>query len=192
MTVGVYDVSGVNLETARGSYPVTLTLSSSGVFAGTHSGQTSSGEVTFNSLRILSAGTFSITASSTSITSAILSSLSITNYVYSITLTPSSASASVNFSFNIAVILLGEDLNAFPGTCTITLAEATASLQGTTSLAITGGSGSMSVYLTSIGDKSIVATCPGISPSPVVTQTTVVTALQEIVKITDFTAVRFM
>lgn len=188
MALGIYDTAGTNLETARGPYTISLSLSPTGTFSGTSSGSTASGVLTLSSLRILTAGSFTMTAASTSVTSA-TKALTIVNYVYTITLSSTTTTPSVNFSFTITATLKGEDGNAFTGTCTVTLTESTSSLVGTTSNAITGGTGTFSVYLNSAGAKSIVATCPASGSSPAVTQTISITALTNILKITSFTAV---
>ena len=144
-----------------------------------------------SSLRILSANTFTLTASSTGITSA-TASLTIVNYVYTISLTATPSIISVDFDLSIAATLKGEDNNLFTGTCVIGLTESTSSLQGTTSQSITGGTGSFSIYFTSVGTKSVVATCSASGSSPAVTQTVSVTVQSNSIKITSFTAVSYM
>ena len=190
-TIGAYDNLGQNLETLRGPYTIALSLSPTGTFSGTTSGSTSAGILSLSSLRILSANTFTLTASSTGITSA-TASLTIVNYVYTISLTATPSTVSVDFSLSIAVTLKGEDTNLFSGTCVIGLTESTSSLQGTTSQSITGGTGSFSIYFTSVGTKSVVATCSASGSSPAVTQTVSVTVQSNSIKITSFTAVSYM
>ena len=92
----------------------------------------------------------------------------------------------MNFLFSISIGLFGEDGGAFTGSCVITLTESTSSLAGTLSNTITG-SGSLSVYLNSIGSKSIVATCPASGANTVKTQTIAITCLTLILKLTPIT-----
>ena len=193
MTIGVYDNTGTNLESSHGTYSISLALSPTGTFSGTYSGSASSGQITLASLRILSAGTFAIIASCTGVTSATSSSLSIVNYPHTMTLTPSTLSPSVNFLFILTVSLYGEDLNLYTGSVTIALSDSTSSINGDTSLAITTGIQTFNVYSTSIGSKTIIATCPLWGSYPAVTKSVSITALTLILKIISFSPiVRFI
>ena len=167
-----------------------LSLSPTGTFSGVTALSTSAGVVTFSNLRILSANTFTLTATS-GLISATSSSFTVINYVYTITLTSTatSTSPSVYFSFTINVALSGEDGHAYTGSSTIAASESTSSLQGDSSKTITTGSGTFSVYLTSIGTKSIVFTSPAVGSSPAVTNSISITALTEILKITSLTPI---
>lgn len=189
MTVGVYDNTGTNLETLRGPYTISLSLTPTGSLAGTLSGSTSSGSIIFSSIRIKSAGSFSIVASSSGVTSAQTTVLTVKNYVYTISLTSSTSTPSVNFGFTLTGTLNGEDGNLFIRSCTVTLTEATSSLAGTTFLTTSTGTASFAVYLTKVGTVSIVATCPAEDSSPAVSGTISITAQTLILKITSFTPV---
>ena len=164
-----------------------MALSPSGTFSGTITGLTSSGIITFSTLRILSRNTYTLGASSTGITSATSSSFTVVNYAYTVTLATSNSSPSVNFAFTITVTIKGEDGNAFTGSCTLSLTESTSSLGGTTSITTTTGSGTLSVYLTSTGIKTITGTCPLSGSSPAVSGTITETVTTEILQITSFT-----
>ena len=192
VALSVCNTGGTAVETFRGSYTITLSLSPTGTFYGTPSGNTIAGVLTISGLRILTAGAFTLTAASTAITSAYIS-LNIVNYVYTITLSSTTTTPSANFSFTITALLYGEDGKTFTGSCTVTLTESTSSLQGTpTNTIATTGSGTFSVYLSSVGAKSVMATCPASGSSPAVYQTIAITVSQLTVKITPFTAVRPM
>lgn len=150
---------------------------------------TTSGQAVFSSLRILSAGSFYISGSSSGLTSVTTSSsVTITNYVYTITLTSSSSTPSVNFAFVITASLKGEDTNTFTGVCSMTLSESGSTLSGTVSGSVSGGSGTFSVYFTSPGDKTVVATCPSVGSSPAVTANIALTALSLKIILSSFTA----
>ena len=188
VTVGVYDSTGATVENARGPYTISLSLSQTAVTSGTWSGATTSGVLVLSSLRILTWNTYTLTASSTGITSAVSTSFTNINYVHTITMSTSNSSPTVNFAFTITVNLFGEDANAFTGSCVITLTESTSSLSGTTSYTIsTTGTYGFSVYLTTVGTKSIVATCPASGSNTQKTQSISITALTLILKISPTT-----
>ena len=185
INIGVYDNSGINLETNVGIYIVSLNLSPTGSFSGMISGTTSSGVITLSNLRILSAGTFNIIVSSAGITSATSSSLTITNYVYAISLASSTSTPTANFPFTITVTLKGEDNNLFTGISTTVLTCAN-TLSGITSLSNSGGTVTFSIYFTSLGSQVITAT------SSSITGNITISVLSEILKIITFTPVLFM
>jgi hypothetical protein len=177
LVVGVYDNSGTTVESSRGPYTVALNLSPTGTISGTSSGSTSSGQITFSSIRITSAGTFSIVATSSTITQAQTSTVTIKNYVYTITLTGPVSNPSVNFDFSITATLKGEDTNTFLRSCVLTLSEVANNLGGTLTQAITTGSYTFTVYLKTVGTFNIIGTCPAEDSSPAVTGTVSVTSL---------------
>ena len=160
------------------------------MLSGTAGLATTSGESSFTSLRILSAGTFTITASCSTVSSIISvttsSSVAIVNYVYAITLTNTPTSPTVDHSFTVNIVIKGEDNNAFTGVCSMTLSAT--NLAGTLVSSITGGSGTMSVYFTTSGTKTITATCPAVDSSPQVQSTLSITVLQPMLKISGFSA----
>ena len=192
ITAGVYDNSGATIESSRGPYSISLALSPTGTISGTSSGSTSAGTITFSSIRITSAGTFVIVASSSLITSAQTSSVTIKNYAFTITLTGPGSNPSVNFDFTISATIKGEDGNAFVRSCVLTLSEVANSLGGTLTQSVSTGSIDFTVYLKTAGTFSIVGTCPAEDSSPAVTGTVSVTALTLILKITTFSAVIYI
>ena len=149
-----------------------------GTISGTVTGNTAAGQITFSSLRILTSGTFSIRASCTNMISATSASTTITNYVYSITLAASTTTPSMNFDFTITATLKSEDNALYKAaSVTVSLAESTSSLSGTTSAGsvTTTGISTLTVYCSSIGAKTIVASVPASSPFTAVTQSIAVT-----------------
>lgn len=193
MTIGVYDNAGTNIESTRGPYSISISLTPAGTFSGSISGNTSAGTLVLSNLRILSAGTYTITAACTGVTSVATASFTNINYAYQVTLGTSISTPTVNFSFTITATIKGEDLNSFTGICSATLSESSSTaVYGTTTGSNTSGTLSFSIYLVATGAKTIVVTCPAIGSSPAVSGTIGVTLLQEILKITSFTpTVRF-
>ena len=192
LVIGVYDYAGTTLETIRGPYIVAIALSS-GTLSSTASQATSSGLATFANLRILSAGTFTITASSTGITSITTSSVIISNYAYSIALVTSTSTPSKNFSFTITATLTGEDGAAFTGSCTVALAENGGNtIYGSPSATSTTGTVGLSIYFIVTGSMAITATCPAYNAYPAVTSTISVNVQTIILQITSFTPVCFI
>ena len=190
VTVGVYDSTGASLESLRGPYSISLSLSPSGTFSASVSGTTSGGTLTLSSLRILSAGTYTLTASSSTITSATSGSFTVANYVYSMTLSVPSSSPSVNFSFTVTATLKGEDSAAYTGACSLTLAST--GVAGTLTASNSAGTATFSIYFPTIGTKTITVTAPISGSYPAVTATASITILTQILKVTSFTAVIFI
>ena len=178
LNIQVTDNPGVTLSSANGVYPILLTLSSSGVLSGINSLSTTSGEVTFSNLRILSQGTFTIAASSNDLISDITQSLPIINYVYYVIIEAETLNPSINFYFTITVTIKGEDNKLFLSSSTISLSADNGNIiLGNTSMATSTGSAILSIYFSSIGTKIITATCSGIS------NTTTVIVVNEVLKI---------
>ena len=146
--------------------------------------------MTLSSLRILSAGTYTLTASSSTITSGTSVSFTVTNYVYSMTLSVPSISPSVNFSFTVTATLKGEDTAAYTGACSLTLASTGAA--GTLTASNNAGTATFSIYFPTIGTKTITVTAPISGSYPAVVATASITIATQILKITSFTAVSFI
>lgn len=187
ITIGVYNNARSIIESTHGPYSITIILVPVGTLSGTLTANTSGGIATFANLRILSAGTFSIQASCIDMIIATSVPATVVNYVYTITLATSSTTPSVNFSFTITATLKGEDTNSFTGSCTIALSGT--NLAGTLSSTTTTGTASISVYLTTVGVKTITATCPASGSSPAISGSISVTALTEVLSITSFTPI---
>lgn len=189
MSVSVYDSTGSTVESSRGPYSITISLSPTGTKVGTWVLNTVSGIASFSSLRIISGSTYTLTSTSTGITSA-TSSLTITSYLYSITLTSTNSSPSVGFLFTINGSLKNEDGTSFTSSCSMTLTESSGTIAGTITGSNSGGSVSFSVYFTAIGTKTISTSCPASGSFPQVVGSVSVTVLTLILKITSFTPVR--
>ena len=185
VTIGVYDSTGTTVESVRRSYVITLALTSSGVFSGVVSGTTTSGLLTLSGLRVLSSGTFSLSASCPDASSITYTpTLSITNYAYTITLSAASSSYSSNFDISLSVTLKGEDQNLYPGSCLVTLSElSSATISGTISSTISSGQGSMTIWFTDSGTKRVQASCSSTGTSTAITSTLQLTILQNVLKI---------
>ena len=123
VTVGVYDSTGLILETNEGIYTVTLSLSSDGVLSGTKVLSTSLGTVTFNGLQILSRGAFIIQASSPNVNLGTYTLNPVTNLLTSITVTTSVNSPRTYDKFTITARLIGEDDAIYLGETDVILIE---------------------------------------------------------------------
>lgn len=155
----MYDYDSNALETLRGPYSVSLSLTPTGTISGTKIKNTSSGVVTFSNLRILSANTFILTASATGVGSDVTTSFTVTNFVHTITATTTESTISANFAISITADIKGEDGNAFTSSATIILTVNTGTISGTVSRTTSTGQGVLSVYFTTIGTKVITASC---------------------------------
>lgn len=193
VTVQVCSNDGGTIESSRGPYSISLSISPSGSISGSvigntiSTGITGAGTKTFTGLRILTMGDFVLTASSSSIESADSSSFNIENYPYTIALVTSTATPSKNFEFTISATIKGEDNQLYTGTCAFTLTESTSSMLGSTSTAITTGEGDLIIYMNSLGEKTITGKCPTLGSNPEISSTISVTVLTCILKITSFT-----
>lgn len=181
VTVKVYDNAGSILENVFGVYAITLSLSPSGVFAGTVSGNTSLGTITFSNIRILSAGSLQIVASSSGVTSALSSAIPITNSVYTVSAATSSE-VSINFDLAVTVTLRGEDNNLFTGSGTVVLTCPT-SFVGVSSLSNSSGVVVFSIYFSQTGSMTLTSTSNG------KTSSVVVNVNSNILKITSYSPV---
>ena len=169
-----------------------MALSPTGSFSGTTTGSSSAGLLSLASLRIISGGTFTIQASATSITTGTSSSLTIANYVHSMTLTSpaSTTSPTMNFNFVLTATLLAEDGTAFTGSCTVTLTESAGNLQGELSKANSGGTAAFTVYFNAIvTSRSIKAECPASGSYTAVSATISISTVAMIMKIGAFTPI---
>lgn len=166
VTVGVYDSYGVDIETQRGPYAISLALSPTGSMFGSTSLKTASGVAIFSGLRILSAGTFAIVASASGITSATSVQTSVANFVYSIVIQIGSSQLTANFEFQVTVRIKGEDGNLFLGSSSVVITEGsgvvfTGSGQQTTNTGIA----EFLIVFGTYGNLNLVATCSTITQS---------------------------
>jgi hypothetical protein len=196
LTISIYDNSGNNLENQRGEYIITITLSpNTGSLntAGTSSltSMTTSGEYTFTNLKILSLGTFKLIISSTGMTSVETSNISIINYAYSMTISSSTLTPTVNFDFTLTIAIKGEDNLSFLRSCTITITDnlSPTMLAGDNNLVTTSGSQDFIVYFKTSGSKTVTASCPETGTETSLTQTINITPAQLKLVISSFTPV---
>lgn len=179
--IGVYDSALNTLETRRGPYTVILGLSPTGSFSGTVSLSSTNGIVTFNDLRILTSGSFTLQATSTGIATGTLgTSLSITNFVFTIEAVTSANTPSKNFAFDITVTLKSEDGLIYLPSATVSLSESS----GQTILGYSAGSSAsgvktFSIHFETIGVKNLVASCNSINSN-----TVTITVLDQTLKLT--------
>ena len=165
VTIGVYDNSRTNLITANlNSHVISLTLSPSGTLSTTTSGTTTGGTLDFSGLRILSAGTFNLYATCTGMLAATSSSTTVTNFVSSVSISPSTITTSLNFDFTLTITLKGEDNRIFATATSVTISDNSACLQGTVTASTSASTGTVSftVYCSSVGaSKTITASALG-------------------------------
>ena len=195
VAVGVYNNAGTVVESLRGPYTIALSLTPTGTysattFSGTTSLSTSAGVITFNTLRILSLGAFTITASSTNIDSGTYAGISTVNYAYSMTVATSIATPTRFFDFTLTATIKGEDNVAFIGSCVASLTESAGiSILGTTSVTTTTGTAVFSIYFSVLGSKTITCTCPAVGSSPGTSASTSVTVLIPYLKVSSYTPI---
>jgi hypothetical protein len=169
--------------TSRGTFSISLALSNTGNLIGAVlTSDTTSGEVSFTSLRISTPGSFTIDASSNDVTQGSSASFTLTTYVSSITLTSSNASPTIGFQFTLTATLKTEENVLYTGSCTVALSETSSCLSGDTSKTTTSGTALMDVYCSSTGEKTITASCPAITGFPEVHQIITLTFQQKKLK----------
>lgn len=162
-------------------------MTSSGVFYGTVSMSTTNGVASFTGLRILSAGTFNIVSACTGMTSATYSSLTITNYAHTATVSSSTSTPSLNFFFTVTVTLYGEDSRVYRGGCLVTLTSSETVLGAPLGTTSNAGIVTLSVYFANTGVKIITATCPASGGYAEVSSTVTVTIQPNVLKFITIT-----
>lgn len=162
ITIGVYDNSVSTLENINGPYSITISLPSPNKIYGTLTGNTVSGIATFSGLRVLSAGTFKISAFSSGKTSADSVTFTVQNYLFAISAVIDSLNPTVNFEFSVIVSLTGEDLNYFTSSCDVSLTSNNdAYLHGDTFITTSNGVAIFKMYIS----KSLQITLTFVSSS---------------------------
>lgn len=153
-----------------------------------------SGEHTFNNLKILTTGTFTLEVSSTDMTTVQTDPLIIINYAKTMTITSSNLTPSVNLDFTINVALKGDDNEDFIRTCSVTLSDGLTptTLAGETTLDITTGSKDFIVYFTQSGVKSLVASCAETGTATPLQNSIEITVQKLKIGISTFTPVFFI
>ncbi|OMJ70364.1 hypothetical protein SteCoe_31673 [Stentor coeruleus] len=121
VSIGIYDNSGTTLESSYGIYSITLILQPTGTFVGSLSGTTSNGIYTFNSLYITTTGSYNIQATGTDLIPVSSSTFLIVELMASsLTIIPP-LSISVNFDFDLNVVVLDQFGSPWTNLVTITL-----------------------------------------------------------------------
>ena len=141
---------------------------------------TTNGIATFDNIRILTAGSLTLQATSTGTDSATLGTpISITNFVFTIEAVTSSSTPSKNFAFDLTVTLKSEDGLVYLPAATIALTESSGeTILGYSPSGAVNGVKVFRIYFETLGAKSLVATCNGI-----VSNTVSVTVLDQTLKI---------
>ena len=184
VTVEILNEQETSVESLRGPYLVTLSLSPDGVIHGSLSMYTVNGIANFTNLRILSHNTFTITASSSGILSESTSSFSVINYPYFVNLIHvSSNTISRYFDTTYAVDVLGEDNRTFTESCTLHVSSSDHSINfiSITDPSTSNYQGQIVFYSNTTGQKTLTATCTYESQSA--TNTTEFEVLSESLKI---------
>lgn len=155
IAVSVYNNEKTIIESIRGPYSISLTISPSGSKVGTWVRSTTNGQITFTGLRILSQNTYTLTASSTDLISTNYSPISIVKELYSIELSSDTATPSANFDFIITANFLSEDSSAYDNQCTVSLSGN--NLAGTLTKINLAGSLTYNIRVTLSGSHTITA-----------------------------------
>ena len=146
------DLSVLNSKSLQ--FSVSLSLTNSGTFSGTTNKNSASGEVSFDSLYITSAGTFKIEAQASDMVTATSSDITILPYsLYEIQVS-SSSPVSCNFDFTLTIKLYDQKSELWTSDTSLTLTTST-SLYGELTKTISSGQGTSTVYSTAVGDNLI-------------------------------------
>ena len=182
VTVEILNEQETSVESLRGPYLVTLSLSPDGVIHGSLSMYTVNGIANFTNLRILSHNTFTITASSSGILSESTSSFSVINYPYFVNLIHvSSNTISRYFDTTYAVDVLGEDNRTFTEGCSLDVSSSDHSINIISIVSPSISNYEIVFYSNTTGQKTLTATCTYESQSA--TNTTEFEVLSESLKI---------
>jgi hypothetical protein len=141
------------------SSPTTIT--------GTLTVNTASSIGTYSGIKFTAAGSYTLTASMTSVTSGTYTVTLNSPVVTLITISTSSTIPSAYTAFTITFNIYDQDNNVFTSSATVTLTSSTTIL-GTLTLTTSTGTGSMIVYSSTVGSNTITATCSGKTDSKTV------------------------
>ena len=156
VTVFVYDSALGFKETRFGEYLVSLSIQSPGKLLGLTSKTSKNGEVVFIDLRIISSGSFNIKASCAGLGSGESSSIQVSALPFKLTAVAPTSRLSPYFSFEISLEVKSEDLNLLVDPCTVQVSERQSQVfVGDSSVSISSGTGSYSLYFTTSGNKSL-------------------------------------
>ena len=163
--MGVYDTTGATIESTYGVYKISLVLSPTGVIDNYNAQNTALGVTTFTNLRIVSAGSFSIIASSPNIAPATSSSVSITNFLYSIKLTATTTTPAAYQNLTVIATGYSEDGVVFPQTFSIAITESSSTMYGVTKGSTAAGVANFLIRFSASGIKTVIATSGTVTSS---------------------------
>ena len=144
-------------------------LSPSGSFSGVVSLNSINGIATFENIRILTSGTFTLEATSTGAATGTLgASLTVTNFVFTVEAVSSASTPSKNFGFDITVTLKSEDGLIYLPTASIVLTESSGqTILGYSPSNSINGVKTFRIHFETTGTKNLVATCNTITSNTV-------------------------
>lgn len=155
LSVQVKDNALTSLESSS-SYPVTLSLTPAGVLSGQTSKSTLLGSASFSTLRVLSQGSFTLTASSPDILADSTSPFSVSNRPFRLSLSILPGQVTAFFDFTLTVSVFGEDLQLYSDLCTVQVNQFLG-LQGLISKSGSSGLFSFDLFIESSGTKTLLA-----------------------------------
>jgi hypothetical protein len=162
VTVGVYNSDGSVLESTNGNYQITLALSPTATVRGTWQLPTGGGQAVFSSLYILTASSYTLTASTPNMASVISGSFTTSNYLVGLSLSALPTTPTEYFTITVTATLTGDDNGPYFGVCSVSLSEPSGFV-GTPSLPNSSGSVSFSIYFSSTGNKVLSGSSGSIS-----------------------------
>lgn len=163
LTATVWNSGQTTIETTHGPHSIALTLiatvsGNSGLVLGGYTSAVNSdlGVVAFNSLSILSKGTFQIKATSSGLTDGLTNTYTITTHIKTITVSSSLSSVSIYTYASIDVKVYGSDDKYYLTSISVTLVPATASsiVNSFTTKTTSSGYVSFTIYSTAIGSNA--------------------------------------
>lgn len=160
--MSIFDNAGNNKESTHGPHQVSIQISAGGTLLGSKIENSLNGDSLFSSLRITSAGSFTISASSTDMVEASTTSFQVQNFPFSLTFVRDLNSVSCYFDYEFQVVVLGEDGNKFIGVRTVSL-DQVLGMTGTSSVDTVDSVASFNVFFTTSGIKSLVAKVGAVS-----------------------------
>lgn len=156
---------------------ITLTSTPSTSLTGTLVATSSSGTASYSGLKLITAGSNTLTASASSCTSASYVLTISAPTVTSLSMSVSNSLPSAFFDFTVTVLIFDQDGNIFTSSASVILTPA--SLGGTLTGTTSTGSVGFTVYAVSAGSLTITATCS------TKTTTSTITVEQNLIKITS-------
>ena len=154
--MSVFDNAGNTKETSHGPHQVAIQISAGGTLLGSQLQSSLNGDSAFASLRVTSAGSFQISASSADMLETATTAFQVQNFPFALSFEQDLASVSCFFDYQFRVVVLGEDGHKFAGTRTVSL-DPVAGMTGPASAETVDSVASFNVYFTASGTKSLAA-----------------------------------